>query len=99
MTWSHGTAFIYSIAIGLLIGIERERSHRGGPRQALGARTFALLAAFGTLTAILGTWAVVAGTVFVGYLIVACYRRTNSDDPGRPLRSRHSQCSSSARSV
>ena len=82
MIWSHGTAFIYSIAIGLLIGIERERSHRGGPRQALGARTFALLAAVGTLTALIGTWAVVAGIAVVGYLIVAGYRRTNSDDPG-----------------
>ena len=66
MIWSHGTAFIYSIAIGLLIGIERERSHRGGPRQALGSRTFALLAAVGTLTALLGTWVVVAGAVVVG---------------------------------
>ena len=82
MTWSHGTAFAYSIAIGLLIGIERERSHRGGPRQALGSRTFALLAAAGTLTALLGTWVVVAGAVVVGCLIVAGYRRTNSDDPG-----------------
>jgi len=82
VTSSHGLAFVYSIAIGLLIGIERERSHRGGPRQALGSRTFALLAAVGTLTALLGTWAVVAGAVVVGCLIIAGYRRTNSDDPG-----------------
>ena len=82
MTSSHGLAFVYSIAIGLLIGIERERSHRGGPRQALGSRTFALLAAVGTLTALLGAWVVVAGAVVVGCLIIAGYRRTNSDDPG-----------------
>ena len=68
MTWSHGLAFVYSIAIGLLIGIERERSHRGGPRQALGSRPFALLAAVGTLTALLGSWAVGAGAVVVGFL-------------------------------
>ena len=82
VTSSHGLAFVYSIAIGLLIGIERERSHRGRPRQALGSRTFALLAAVGTLTALLGTWVVVAGAVVVGCLIIAGYRRTNSDDPG-----------------
>lgn len=82
MTSSHGLAFAYSIAIGLLIGIERERSHRGGPRQALGSRTFALLAAVGTLTALIGTWAVVAGAIVVGGLINAGYRRTNNEDPG-----------------
>ena len=82
MTSSHGLAFVYSIVIGLLIGIERERSHRGGARQALGSRTFALLAAAGTLAAILGTWVVVAGTAAVGGLIIVGYRRTNTDDPG-----------------
>lgn len=82
MTSSHWLAFVYSIAIGLLIGIERERSHRGGPRQALGSRTFALLAAAGTLGALLGTWVVVAGAVVVGGMIIAGYRRTNNEDPG-----------------
>jgi len=82
VTTSHWLAFVYSIAVGLLIGIERERSHRGGPRQALGSRTFALLAAVGTLTALLGAWAVVAGTIAVGALIIAGYQRTNNEDPG-----------------
>ena len=82
MTWSHGIDLVYSVAIGLLIGIERERSHRDGPRQALGSRTFALLAVVGTLTALIGTWVVAAGAVVVGFLIIAGYRRTNSDDPG-----------------
>lgn len=42
--------FALSFFIGLLIGIERERSHPAG-FQAMGVRTFVLLAVLGTLTA------------------------------------------------
>ena len=48
----------------------------------MGSRTFALFAAVGTLTALLGAWVVVAGAVVVGCLIIAGHRRTNSGDPG-----------------
>jgi uncharacterized membrane protein (DUF4010 family) len=82
MSTSHALAFVYSVAIGLLIGIERERSHRDGSRQAFGSRTFALLAAVGTISALLGTWVVVSAAVVVGGLVIAGYRRTSRDDPG-----------------
>src|SRR5437016_4562738 len=44
--------FIVSLLIGLLIGIERERSHPRGT-QALGVRSFTLIALLGTLSAYL----------------------------------------------
>ena len=82
MTQAHVLPFVYSMAFGLLLGIERERSHRGGARLALGSRTFALLAVVGTLAAALGTWVIVVGTGAVAALLVVGYRRTNQDDPG-----------------
>ena len=43
--------FLTSLAIGLLIGLERERN----PSARAGLRTFALVAIFGTLSALLST--------------------------------------------
>ena len=43
------TAFLTSLAIGLLIGVERERN----PWAKAGLRTFALTALFGTVAAVL----------------------------------------------
>ncbi|HEY5154782.1 MAG TPA: DUF4010 domain-containing protein [Acidimicrobiales bacterium] len=82
MTTADLLPFVYSLAIGLLVGFERERSHRGGPRQAAGSRTFALLALFGTLAASFGAWAVIAGLVAVAALLAVGYRRTSDEDPG-----------------
>lgn len=45
-------SFSISLLIGLLIGIERERSHREGS-QPIGIRTFILLSLLGTTTAVL----------------------------------------------
>lgn len=77
--------FLTSLAIGLLIGLERERN----PSAKAGLRTFALVAVFGTLTALLsarlGTpWLVVAGLLTISAMIVAAYFNTPSqaDDPG-----------------
>ena len=58
----HLPDFATSLAIGLLIGLERERS----PSARAGLRTFALVALFGTLAAMLtektnATWFLVAG--------------------------------------
>ncbi len=60
--------FITSLAIGLLIGLERERN----PSARAGLRTFALVALFGTLAALLSTrlnspWILIAG------LAVCCH--------------------------
>ncbi len=76
--------FLTSLAIGLLIGLERERSL--GSRAGL--RTFALVAMFGTLAAMLSEkatpWLLLGGLFIVGLMMVAAYSRVKDDsaDPG-----------------
>ena len=74
--------FVSSLAIGLLVGFERERSNRGEVRQAAGSRTFALLALSGTLAAAFDTWVIAGGLIAVGGLLIVGYQRTSADDPG-----------------
>jgi len=77
-------SFLTSLAIGLLIGVERERN----PAAKAGLRTFALTALFGTLAALLGeradaAWMLAAGLALVGLGIVSAYHRAPSEnDPG-----------------
>ena len=82
MTTSELLPYIYSLAIGLLLGFERERSHRGGAPQAAGSRTFALFALVGTLAASFGGWTISAGLVGVAAILAVGYRRTSTEDPG-----------------
>lgn len=77
--------FLTSLAIGLLIGLERERN----PSAKAGLRTFALVAVFGTLVALLSTqlgspWLLIAGLLAVTGMIIAAYLNTPGDetDPG-----------------
>ncbi len=78
--------FLTSLAIGLLIGLERERN----PSAKAGLRTFALVAVFGTLAALLSAklaspWLLIAGLLCVGGMIIAAYIHNNGeqqDDPG-----------------
>ncbi|MBX9893835.1 MAG: MgtC/SapB family protein [Nitrosomonas sp.] len=76
--------FMTSLAIGLLIGLERERS----PGSRAGLRTFALVALFGTLAAMLSEkatpWLLLGGLLIVGLMMVAAYYRVKEDsvDPG-----------------
>ncbi|MDO8207320.1 MAG: MgtC/SapB family protein [Gallionella sp.] len=75
--------FITSLAIGLLIGLERERN----PSARAGLRTFALVAVFGTLAALLSTklnspWLVITGLIAVAGMIIASYINSHDDDPG-----------------
>ncbi len=77
--------FLTSLAIGLLIGLERERS----PGSRAGLRTFALVALFGTLAAMLSEeanmpWLLLGGLLIVGLMTIAAYSRAkdNSADPG-----------------
>ncbi len=83
--WLEGTqlrhlpAFLTSLAIGLLIGLERER-HAGAKA---GLRTFALVALFGTLSALLsertGSPAVLgAGMLIVAATIITAYATDRS---------------------
>ncbi|MFH2140573.1 MAG: MgtC/SapB family protein [Pseudomonadota bacterium] len=74
--------FLTSIAIGLLIGLERERN----PSAKAGLRTFALVALFGTMMGMLGdhldiSWLVIAGLVAVALTIIAAYL---GDEPDKP---------------
>ncbi|URL60108.1 MgtC/SapB family protein [Luteibacter flocculans] len=74
-----------ALGIGLLIGLERERSkrakHPGGATGQAGVRTFALLALGGALAALLGNAAVYVAGFFVACLGVASYRATARSDP------------------
>src|SRR5574340_11469 len=77
--------FLTSLAIGLLIGLERERS----PAARAGLRTFALVALFGTLSAMLSArtdapWVLAGGLLIVGLMIIAAYFTlpTEERDPG-----------------
>lgn len=77
--------FLTSLAIGLLIGLERERT----PSAKAGLRTFALVALLGTLAAMLSEkiglpWLLVAGWIVVGAMIITAYAASPSEenDPG-----------------
>jgi uncharacterized membrane protein (DUF4010 family) len=76
--------FLTSLAIGLLIGLERERS----PAAKAGLRTFSLVALAGTLGALLAVktdspWLLAAGLMILGGMMVATYfKDSDSDDPG-----------------
>jgi uncharacterized membrane protein (DUF4010 family) len=77
--------FLTSLAIGLLIGLERERT----PSAKAGLRTFALVALFGTLSALLSAklgspWLLIAGLLAVAGMIISAYHNQPSEenDPG-----------------
>ncbi len=76
--------FLTSLALGLLIGLERERS----PFARAGLRTFSLVALAGTLSALLSDktgapWMLGAGMLIMGGMMVATYfKATESEDPG-----------------
>lgn len=77
-------AFATSLAIGLLVGVERERS----PAAKAGLRTFGLVAMLGTLLALLAeransAWVLVAGLLAVGAVIISAYKESGeAEDPG-----------------
>jgi uncharacterized membrane protein (DUF4010 family) len=78
--------FLTSLAIGLLIGLERERN----PSAKAGLRTFALVAVLGTLLALLSDkigspWLVIAGLLAIAGTIIAAYLNDTPqeiNDPG-----------------
>ncbi len=77
--------FITSLAIGLLIGLERERS----PAAKAGLRTFALVALFGSVAAMLSEktaspWLLTGGLLIIGLMIITAYLRDRQEttDPG-----------------
>lgn len=69
--------------IGLLVGIERERSKGvGATRAAAGVRTFLLLALAGAVAQMLGPLVVAVGGGFVALAALSSYRLTRGQDPG-----------------
>jgi uncharacterized membrane protein (DUF4010 family) len=77
--------FLTSLAIGLLIGLERERN----PSAKAGLRTFALVAVLGTLMAMLSDkfgspWLLIAGLLAVAGTIIAAYLNTPEEDNADP---------------
>lgn len=73
-----------ALAVGFLIGIERERSVGNGPNRAVaGLRTFTLIALAGALGLWIGGLHVfIAVGAIVGLLIAVGYMRTRDTDPG-----------------
>ncbi|MBI1283959.1 MAG: DUF4010 domain-containing protein [Thiobacillus sp.] len=77
--------YLVALAIGLLMGLERERN----PAAKAGLRTFALTALLGVLAAHLATtlgesWLIGVGLFLVGAMIIAAYMRDphQEGDPG-----------------
>ncbi len=76
--------FLTSLALGLLIGLERERS----PHAKAGLRTFSLVSLAGTLGALLADktgapWLLGAGLLVLGGMLVASYFKDEDlEDPG-----------------
>ncbi len=77
--------FATSLALGLLLGLDRERN----PAALAGLRTFAIVAVLGTVSAFLSQqvgspWLLVAGFISVAAMIVSMYvsRGSGTDDPG-----------------
>lgn len=77
-------AFLLSLGIGLLMGLERERN----PASRAGLRTFALVSLLGTVCALLAVrtespWLIAAGLVTVGAMMISAYhRQPDASDPG-----------------
>lgn len=69
-----------ALAVGLLIGMERERSH--ARELPAGSRTFALLALVGAVAESLDPPLALGGLVIVGALMIVAYFRTSDEDPG-----------------
>lgn len=80
MSWPQVEPFLVALAIGLLLGLERERSH--SRKLPAGSRSFALLSLAGAVAASFNEWAVLGGLVVVGALLALAYFRTSKEDPG-----------------
>ena len=80
MNWQQIEPLLVALAVGLLIGMERERSH--ARELPAGSRTFALLALVGAVAESLDPPLALGGLVIVGALMIVAYFRTSDEDPG-----------------
>jgi uncharacterized membrane protein (DUF4010 family) len=76
--------YLVALGIGLLIGLERERSKGSGPtRGPAGIRTFALASLLGAVAMPIGGPMLLAGVLVMTTALAAlAYQRANADDPG-----------------
>jgi uncharacterized membrane protein (DUF4010 family) len=84
----HVQAFATSLALGLLMGLERERK----PDPKAGLRTFALVALWGCLSALIaektgGGWLIAAGLLAVAAMMIAAVTIDPPDDGDPPTTS------------
>lgn len=84
MIMSPWLKFAVAVGLGLLIGLERERSKGEGPtRRPAGIRTFALATLLGAVATYLGGASLLAiATGAVAILAALSYLRGHDDDPG-----------------
>lgn len=85
---AHIEAFAVSLALGLLIGLERERK----PEPKAGLRTFALVSMFGCLAALIADktgsgWIVAVGLIAVAAMMIAAVTIDPPDDGDPPTTS------------
>lgn len=80
MSWQQIQPFLVALAIGLLLGLERERSH--SRKLPAGSRSFALLSLVGAIAASFGERVVIVGLVGVAAVVALSYFRTSGEDPG-----------------
>jgi uncharacterized membrane protein (DUF4010 family) len=75
---------VSALAIGLLIGAERERRKGEGPsRSPAGIRTFAIASLLGAVSMAIGTqWLLAACTLGMAGLSAIAYFRSDQEDPG-----------------
>ncbi len=74
---------LVALGVGLLVGVERERSKgEGATRRPAGVRTFALIALAGSIGALVGEVGLAVGGAFVALAALASYRHSRSQDPG-----------------
>jgi uncharacterized membrane protein (DUF4010 family) len=86
--FEHVQAFAISLALGLLMGLERERK----PDPKAGLRTFALVAMFGCLSALIaektgGSWLLGVGLLAVAGMMIAAVTIDPPDDGDPPTTS------------
>ena len=82
MSWDDLKPILVAVAIGIMVGAERERSHRDAPGKIGGVRTFALLAATGALAAVISPEVIAVGFVAVGVVVAVGYWSTIQAHPG-----------------
>lgn len=80
---THALGPSVGLAVGLLIGLERERSKGEGPtRAAAGIRTFSILGLTGAIAGMIGPAGIYISGIFISLAMVASYVRSHRDDPG-----------------